>query len=288
MYFDLVIIGAGISGLSAALASHNRGLENVLLLEYEKEIGGFQSKLYHLPEFFQEKKLLTAASELPYETWTNATVIGFFPGEEGENHQLFVQQKTGTVTVEAKIVLIASGSLQQPREAFKIPGTRPFGVMTSLLASNLVDQGYLPGDNVVMFERTRIDSAVKRKLESQGITIQSLSLDEYNLVKINGFGKVESIEVEHVPTGTHKMIPCDTILYSGGRIPSTFFLKQTAVERNEHLAVVVDEQGQTSVPNVFAVGSCTDKGDDQHFTSKEMAETVMQRIIQVFEKNPIQ
>ncbi|HYK72604.1 MAG TPA: FAD-dependent oxidoreductase [Pseudoneobacillus sp.] len=273
MDYDVVIIGAGISGLTAAKELQNQEIEKVLLLDYQKDIGGFLSPLFNQPEFHEEKQLLEwAKSTLPYEIWLNSTVIGFFPDEtdQEKKHQLYVQTPNETITIKAPIVIIASGSLQQPRESMKIPGSRPLGVMTSLLALELMRKEYIPGEKIVLFEKNRIDKAVYSILIDEGMDVKKLPFQDNRLIRVEGKEKVLSIDVECASKGTTEKINCDSVLYSGGRIPCTFFLKQTPIERSLSNEIIVNSVGATSILGVYALGSCTTLGNEEHLHSRQM------------------
>jgi glutathione reductase (NADPH) len=56
-------------------------------------------------------------------------------------------------------------------------------------------------------------------------------------------------------------LSCDAIMYATGRRPKTdgMGLKEVGVKLKENGAIEVDEASQTSVPNIHAVGDCTDR-----------------------------
>jgi thioredoxin reductase len=271
MTYDLVIIGAGISGLTAALSLAQKGVEQVLIVEHQKQPGGFASLYFDSPEFAPEREILQRAAALPYEIRTETTIAGFFPGEP---HQLYVQSPDGAYMVEAKRILIAAGSLEKPREANRIPGTRPAGVMTPMLAMQLLERGYLPGRQVVLMENGRIAKGAARILEREIGPITCCSADEWELAMIRGTARLESVQMVHKQDQSVQEIECDTLVYAKGRIPNTFFLKGTPVLRDHEGSVIIEETGKTNVPHVFATGSCTCRGDEHHSNSIDLAHEV--------------
>lgn len=276
MTYELVIIGAGISGLTAARLASERGMEHVLIVDYQDRPGGFTRPYFHAPHFEQEKMVVERAKTLPYRILTQATVVGFFPGENG-NHQLFIQTPDDYFSVETRIVVIASGAMEKPREGNRIAGSRPAGVMTPWLAANLLERGYLPGKQVVLYDNGRLTHGLAHLLQQHQIPTQRLSSDITEIVEIKGIPRVTGLNVKiHEKLET---VTCDTLIYANGRIPCTFFLKGTPVERDRHHAVIVDERGRTNVPNVYAVGSCTVLGDDNHENAMSLAEVAMDDIL---------
>jgi glutathione reductase (NADPH) len=65
----------------------------------------------------------------------------------------------------------------------------------------------------------------------------------------------------HVYTDTGEKLEADQVLYAVGRRPLTggIGLRQAGIELDERGAVVVDEHSCTSVPNIYAVGDCTER-----------------------------
>ncbi|MFY0545909.1 NAD(P)/FAD-dependent oxidoreductase [Brevibacillus sp. H7] len=277
MTYELIIVGAGIAGLTAARMAAEKGVENVLLLDYQKAPGGFTRPYWEESSFAQEAELLNKAENLPYEIKTQSTVVGFFPGEP---HQLYVQSPEGTYSVEAKRLLIASGALEKPREAHRIPGSRPAGVMTPMMALQLLERGYQPGNRIVLMESGRITGSAAALLKKHAGELLTFSGAEWEVTGVTGFSRLEGITLKNRENGIIREQECDTLIFAKGRIPSTFFLKGTQVERDHHGAIVVDENGRTNLPHVYAAGSCTSMGDDDHGNSVILAEQAMRHLLQ--------
>ncbi|QDS32952.1 NAD(P)/FAD-dependent oxidoreductase [Brevibacillus brevis] len=271
MMYELVIIGAGISGLTAALSAWEGGVSSVLMIDYQKRRGGFTLPYWSSDEFAPERELLEKAASLPYEIHEQSTVVGFFPGANGQLHQLYVQSPMGTYSIEAKKVLIASGSLEKPREAHKIPGTRPAGVMTPMMAMQLIERGYQPGRKMVLIENGRISRSTAGLLEKETSNLVKYAESDWELTSIKGFSRVEGVQLRNRMTDEIVEVACDTLIFAKGRVPCTFFLKGTPIERDHHDAIIVDATGKTNLPDIYAAGSCTCLGDDDHTNSMELA-----------------
>jgi thioredoxin reductase len=279
MNYELVIIGAGISGIAAAIEAKASGVERLLVTDYEEQFGGFTRGLFGTGEFEAERELMVKAAELPFHFRYRSSVVGFFPGEEGNKHQISLQGVRGSDQIEAKRVLLCSGSLEMPREAHRIAGSRPAGVMTPIMAVNLLQRGYRPGENVLIVGQGRLTSGIAKLLGESGSRVERLDGTQWEVTEILGSRRVVGVKTRNTVTGEERIQECDTLVFSQGRIPCTFYLKGGEVERDEHHAVIVNEQGLTNIPLVSAAGSCTMRGDDEHHTSVELARKAVKALL---------
>ena len=109
--YELAIVGAGLSALSAIAAGLGR--EQSILLDYQDERGGFLQHALPAPGFEAAWELIRS-TRIPQSITTcfGATVVGLLPAfEGGEAHTLVVRQRQGTSQVQAKRILIACGGL---------------------------------------------------------------------------------------------------------------------------------------------------------------------------------
>lgn len=259
MTYELVIIGAGLVGLRAATIAQDMGINDVLVVDYEKNIGGFGSALFNRNEFEEEKKLIAKSKNLPFEFWHQSTVVGFFTGENGENHQISIQTPSGTKEVEAKKVLFSTGSLEKPRETNRIAGARPAGVMTPIMALNLIERGFSPGTDCIVIENNKTSKAIADLLEEKEVHVQRIPGESVKITNIAGNSRVTGVEIINLQTKASTSHACDTLVYSEGTIPCTFYLKGTEIELDNQNYVIVDDKGRTNIQGIIALGSCTNK-----------------------------
>ncbi|MCM3761099.1 NAD(P)/FAD-dependent oxidoreductase [Alkalihalobacillus oceani] len=281
MHYELVIIGAGLMGIRSALTAKELGIQSVLLVDYEKEIGGFGSSLFEREEFQKEKGLIERAKKLPYECWQQATVVGFFAGENGETHEFSIQTPTGTKEILADKIILSSGTLEKPREAHQIGGTRPSGIMTPLMALSLLERNQLPGYQSIVFENGKVSAAVANLLEEHGSHVTRIDGEIEKVIDIQGNSRISKVTFENVVTGEFTSYECDTLVFSEGAIPCTFYLKGTSIERDEHHFIVVDEKGKTNIPGIVALGSCTNKTDKFDYHSEAQSHGIIRELMTV-------
>ncbi|MCQ6559865.1 NAD(P)/FAD-dependent oxidoreductase [Paenibacillus mendelii] len=281
MKYNLTIIGAGIAGLTAAAKAYASGLERVLLIEHQPVIGGFTRGYIETSFFETEQRLLSECAALPYTIMTRSTVVGFFTGDGDTPHQLFVQTPTETEEIQTDYILIASGAMEKPREAWRISGGRPAGVMTPAMAVELSQRGYRldEGKTMIYMADRRSHGAAEYLADRLGETIQ-VSAEDFDIEHIHGTAQLEGVTIRSVITGEAERVNCSRLLFAKGRYGSTFFLKGLPVERDEStLCIITDRFGATGIPRVYAAGSCTQLGDDGHTSSIEMASEVADHLL---------
>ena len=77
--------------------------------------------------------------------------------------------------------------------------------------------------------------------------------------KIIGTDSVEGVQVKNVKTGESHVIPCSGLFVAIGAVPQTEFLKSSLVALSDNGLVLADERTHTTLEGVFAAGDCTDK-----------------------------
>lgn len=275
--YDLVIIGAGLSGLTIAAEAQRQGMQQVLLVEYRSEIGGMTRFYWNWDEYQQEKKFVQNIPPFSFPVMTNTTVTGLRSQSDLE-HELYLQNKQGLQQIRAQRVVIATGSFEKPREHHEISGNRPAGIYTPSFAMQLLQRGYLPGRRVLVMENGRATRCVVQALQGRVDALFTLSEEEVDIINIEGMTRLEGVKVRHRLSQVVKYLECDALIFRKGRIPCTFFLKGSDYQRNEQGELVVDHEGRTSQEGIFAVGTCTNRGDNDHLQSISQSEAAIPAI----------
>ena len=304
---DLVIIGGGPAGLAASVAARKAGVENLLILERDSELGGILNQCIHngfgLHTFKEEltgpeyaARFIAQAEELQIPYKLNTMVLDL-----AADKTVTAMNKTdGLFQLHPKAVILAMGCRERPRGALNIPGYRPAGIYTAGTAQRLVNmEGYMPGRKVVILGSGDIGLIMARRMTLEGAQVQVVAelmpysgglkrnivqcLDDFGIplklshtvVDIQGKERVEGITLARVENGkpvpgTEEHYDCDTLLLSCGLLPENELSRAAGVALSPITSgPLVNESLETSIPGVFAAGNVLHVHDLVDYVSEE-------------------
>ncbi len=306
--FELVIIGGGPAGMAAAIAAKENGIDDIVILERDTQLGGILNQCIHngfgLHTFKEEltgpeyaERYAAKVYELGIHFELGAMVMDI-----SKDKEITVISRThGAETIRAKAIVLAMGCRERPRGALGIPGFRPQGVYTAGTAQKLVNcEGVIPGKEVVILGSGDIGLIMARRMTLEGAKVKAVvelapyssglkrnivqCLDDYGIplmlshtvVDIKGKRKLEGVFVAAVDEknrpieGTEEYFPCDTLLLSCGLIPENELSRSAGVELSPLTnGPTVDESLETSIEGVFACGNVLHVHDLVDFVSEE-------------------
>ena len=305
---DLVIIGGGPAGMSAAIAAYESGIRDIVILERDDSLGGILRQCIHngfgLHKFGEELtgpeyawKYEKKVKELGIAYKLNTMVLDI----SKDRRVTATNTEDGIFTLEAKAIILAMGCRERAKGALNIAGTRPAGIFSAGTAQKLVNmKGYMPGKSIVILGSGDIGLIMARRMTLEGARVQAVCelmpysgglarnieqcLNDFDIplrlshtvVKVHGKERVTGVTIAKVDENrkpikqTEEFIPCDTLLLSCGLIPENELTKKADAELSPITnGAVVDQSRQTSVEGIFACGNVLHVHDLVDYVSLE-------------------
>lgn len=308
---QIVIIGGGSAGMSAALSAREQGIDDILILERSEELGGILQQCIHngfgLQMFKEElsgpmyaQRYMEQVMEQNITYKVNTTVV-----EVTHDRQLlYVNEEEGYTWIQADAIIFASGCYERNRGAISIPGKRLPGVYTAGSAQRFLNiENIMVGKNVFILGSGDIGLIMARRMTLEGAHVVGVAeimpysngltrnivqcLKDYDIplylshtvIDIQGKDHVEHITIAQVDEqkqpilGTEKTLAIDTLLLSIGLIPENELGVQMEMEVDPRTkGARVNEYFETNVPHVYACGNALHVHDIVDFVSMEAHE----------------
>lgn len=238
-HHDVVIVGAGPAGLALAEGLARQGT-SVVLLERESEPGGIPRHSQHRSFGMLDLHRLLRGPDYARRRVDRAVAAGAtirvqhsVTGWDGD--RMLVTSPSGLATVNAPVIVLATGSRERPRSARLVPGDRPPGVMTTGTLQRLVAANIPVGTRAVVVGAEHVSYSAVLTLRRAGVRVVAMLTESHRhetfaafaltmralgvplrtnttiaAIRGRGRGRVDTVELADGTT-----IECDTVVFTG-------------------------------------------------------------------------
>lgn len=285
--YDLIVIGAGIAGMTAALSAARAGIEKILIIEKESCVGGITNQCIHNgfgktimnkcvtgPEYIQfiEDSIKKESIELVL----NANVLDI----SRDKVVTYVNPNEGVKEVRGNAIILAVGAAEQYSGNIMISTNMLTGVFTVGEAQRIVNlYGYIPGRNAIITAKDKWGLLLARRLIIEGGSISAVVLEEdfksiendeihkiidgfdipivdkARIIEIEGKTRISSVTLQSLEDGTILKKDCDCLLLSVGFIPKTGIVKKLKMDIDKKTSGLKVSNYMTSSAGFFACGN---------------------------------
>lgn len=275
--YDIVIVGAGPAGLTAGMYSARAGLSTAIIAG---KVGGQASQAHKIENFIGWNLISGPELVQRFREHVGRFDVDCFEGQlvnalvpDGDGFTLYTRE--GTV-LRGRAIIIATG---RARNRTPLPGEEDL-IGAGVSYCSTCDGAFFIGKPVAVIgsEEMAADAALQlatvgakpvtllsaAPLQAPEAVLRNLDADQnialrtgVRVVGIEGDGKVSGLRVRSVSGDGEELLPVEGVFIETGVIPAGDFTSGL-VETNERNEIIVNCDGMTNVPGVYAAGDVTD------------------------------
>src|SRR3989338_6249165 len=248
-HWDIIVVGGGPAGLSAAMVAAKRPGTRVLVFEREEAAGGIPRHCDHTGWGLRDlrwsysgpsyaRRLTKLAVDAGVHILTDTTVRKV--ESSGEDRIVHTVSPRGIQSYTASAVILATGCRESTRHSLLLPGKRPLGVFNTGTLQQFVHlKRIVPGTVAVVFGSEHVSFSAVMTLNKAGMKIAAMvEPDGYphsflpvswlfqrwygfplllnsRIMSINGDGRLKGVTLENPSSHRIREVACDTLIVSG-------------------------------------------------------------------------
>ena len=293
--FNVVVIGGGPAGLSAAIAASVDGA-SVLLVERETRLGGMLKQCIHDgfgiarynekltgPEYAYKDISLLEQTNVRVLLNTAVSKIA----SSDNTFQLTLCNRHGTLNIIANSIVLATGCRERTAKQAGIHGFNATGIMTAGNAQYYLNiLGQLPAKRCIILGSGDVGLIMARRLTLEGVRVLGVyearrepggllrnvtqCIYDYNIplhfertvTRVAGFPRLQAAEISRVdrnlnPVGAAEgLVKCDSLILSVGMIPENELAESIGTPISENAkGPICDQNFMTMIDGVYCCGN---------------------------------
>jgi thioredoxin reductase len=271
---EVIIVGGGPSGLSAAIELRKRGVDRVTVIEREQRAGGIPRHTAHLGYGMRDLRRVTTGPRYA------AALV-----RAAERADVTIRTGSAVHSIDdlkADAIILATGVRERPRSARLVPGDRPAGVYTTGSLQQFVSIHHQRvGTRAVIVGAEYVSFSAVLTLAHAGCAVAAMvtPLAQHQTYRALAFATagrrrvpihtgVDVAEilgrtrVEAVTLTDGTRVECDTVVFTGDWIPDHELVRRAGLAMVPVAkAPLVDSGMHTDRRGVFAIGNLVHPAD---------------------------
>lgn len=264
---ELLIIGAGAAGISAASAAWEAGCRDVVLTDRLSCPGGILPQCLHagfgLAAFGKELTGPAYAERLA--DGLAKTGVRFLPGREilavTKEKTAVLSGSGGVEEIRFERLILATGSRERTAGSLPLAGTRPAGIFTAGQAQEMINlRHWQLGRRVVILGSGDLGMILARRFTLEGKQVLAVleqnaqyggmarnyhrCIEAYHIPilyrrtirEIHGMPRITGVTVEDLDSGGRELLSCDTLVTAIGLVPEREVIR--GLEKEAWLSLV--------------------------------------------------
>ena len=273
--YDLIIIGGGPAGLSAAIYAARKVLKTLLI---SKNIGGQVADTYDIQNYLGFSHIETADLIKKFDEHVEKYGIEKIEGDEVTSLSLTGKTKriitSSHNTFHSKTLIIATGKRPRP---LNVPGEKEL-IGRGVAYCSTCDAPLFAGADVAVIGggNSALEAVIDLEKVANKVYMVSLTpltgdqvlqdkvnsfskveiYTKYNTLRITGSAMVEGLDIKSLETAEEKRLNVEGVFIEIGLLPNSDIVIDT-LETNRKGEIKVDDVCRTGIAGVFACGDVT-------------------------------